>query len=93
MLSWRPSTFVKISNEKITKTSHSIKRKDLRKLSGDPFFLCFLSHPPLASIAKRKRNENPGFVCQLSNKKDSKFMKRGAVFIENDYYFSTLCLA
>lgn len=60
MLSWRPSTFVKISNEKITKTSNSIKRKDLRKLSGDPFFLCFLSHPPLASIAREREMKTLG---------------------------------
>lgn len=46
---WRTFILVKIHNEKITKASHSIKRKDLRKLSGDPFFLCFLPHPPLAS--------------------------------------------
>lgn len=49
MLFWRPFTSVKISNEKITKASHCIKRKDLRNLSGDPSFLCFLSHPPFAS--------------------------------------------
>lgn len=88
MLFWRSFILVKINNEKIATASLSIKRKDLRKLSGDPLFPF-----PFSSCWQGKRNENFGFAFQLSTKNDWKFMKHGGFFIENTYYFSTSCLA